>query len=55
MNIDGIATKAIGGVIAIGLATAILGRSNTAKVINAFGGAMSTMISAALGKGVDIR
>jgi hypothetical protein len=48
-------TIAIAGAITIALATTVLGRSNTAKVINAGGSAFSNVISAALGKGVDIR
>jgi len=54
MNVEKIATVFVGGVIAIGLATTIFGRSTTPRVFNAAGNAASALISAALGKGVRL-
>jgi hypothetical protein len=55
MNADRILSALIGGVITVAILTTVLGRSNTSKVIDASGGAMSKVISAALGAGVTLR
>lgn len=55
MNIEKIATALFGGVITVAILTTIFGRSNTPKVLDAIGSAGSNLISAALGKGSDIR
>lgn len=55
MNVDKVATAFLGGVVTIAILTTILGRSNSAKVIDAAGSAGSNLISAALGKGAGLR
>lgn len=55
MNFDKLTTYAVGGAIAVAMATTILGRSNTARVIDSAGGAFAGVISASLGKGIDLR
>ena len=55
MNLERALTLFITGAVGIALATTIFGRSNSARVIDAGGRAFSGVISASLGKGVDIR
>ena len=52
MNVDRIATMFVGGVIMVTALTTIFGRSNSPRVFDALGRAVSSTISAALGKGV---
>lgn len=54
MNIDSLATKVIAVIGTTLILTTVLGRKTTAPVVNAFGDAISKMMSAALGKGVTL-
>ena len=51
---DRIATTAVGGIIAVAALTTIFGRRTSAAVVDSLGGAFSSSISAALGKGVSL-
>lgn len=53
MNVDQLLTRIFGFLGTALIATAVLGRSNAGNVINAFGNAVSQMMGAALGKGVE--
>lgn len=55
MNLDGIATKFLAVIGTTLILTTVLGRRTTAPVVNAFGDAISKMMSAALGKGVNLQ
>ena len=55
MNIDGIATKFVAGVVVVAVLTTTFGRSNTPRVLDALGRLGSGMLSAAMGKGADLR
>lgn len=45
----------LGGIVVVALATTIVSRPTTARVVSAFGQAFSGSISAALGKGAGLR
>lgn len=53
--VDNIASKFVAGIIMVAALTTIFGRSNTPKVFDSIGTAGSSLVSAALGKGSDIR
>lgn len=55
MNIDGIATKFVAGVIAIATLTTIFGRSNAPRVIDSIGKASANLIDSALGANANLR
>ena len=55
MDFEKLLTALVVGVIGVATLTTVLGRSNSARVIDAGGRAFSGVISASLGKGVDIR
>lgn len=54
-SIDGIATKFIGGVLGIAALTTIFGRSNTPRVLDAFGRLFTGSLNAALGADAGLR
>lgn len=53
-NVDNIATTFVSGVILVAVLTTVLGRGNTPRVFDSVGRAGSNLISAALGRGVNI-
>lgn len=55
MNLDRIITPPVLALIAVAGLTTFFGRKNTASVLDALGKAFQGSISAALGKGVDIK
>lgn len=55
MNFDQIASAFLAGVVGIAMLTTVLARSNTARVLDALGNAGSSLISASLGRGVELR
>lgn len=55
MNMDKILTTFLGGIVGIAILTTILARSNTARVLDAFGNAGANLVGAALGRGVEFR
>lgn len=55
MNLDKILSAFLGGVVAIAILTTVLGRSNTARVLDSAGNAGARLLSAALGAGTDLR
>lgn len=55
MNLERIITPPVLAIIAVAGLTTFFGRKNTALVINQLGSAFSSSISAALGKGADIK
>jgi hypothetical protein len=55
VKLDDILSAFLAGVIGVAILTTILGRSNTARVLDAAGNAGSRLISSALGAGVELR
>lgn len=55
MKLDDILSAFIVGVLGVAMATTVLGRSNTARVLDSAGTAGAKLISSALGAGVTLR
>lgn len=55
MNVDKIVTGPILAIIGVAALTTIFARKNTAAVFDSLGRALGGSISAALGKGVDLK